>query len=81
MQLRGVAASRGERWADHVALVVPRSQSWPDGSDKILTIARRKVEDLGRDEKLIDMLAAEVVRAAARRWNGQRHTLRQNALD
>lgn len=31
-------------------------------------IARRKVEDLARDPKLLEMLADELVRWAAKRW-------------
>jgi hypothetical protein len=66
--LRGTAACRGELWADRVACSVPRSRAWPAHEGKAAAIARRKVEDLTRDDRLLEMLAAELARWAARRW-------------
>jgi hypothetical protein len=68
-QLRGVAARRGEAWAEDLALTVRRDQPWPDGSEKMHAIARRKVEDIATDIKLRDELALELARYAARRWS------------
>jgi hypothetical protein len=69
-QLKGVAACRGERWADDVAVrVTRRDQRWPTDSDKVLAIARMQVADLTRDPRLLEMLAGEALRWAARRWN------------
>ena len=66
-QLRGVAACRGEAWATAVALEKQSREPWPT-TEKMLGIARRKVEDLARDPRLIEMLTAELARWAARRW-------------
>lgn len=71
-QLRGAAACRGERWAVELALDPRlRGRTWPTGSDKLLAIARVKVADLTRDAKLLELLAAELVEWAARRWAHQ----------
>lgn len=67
-QLRGVAACRGEAWATAVALQTRSSSQWPT-TEKMLGIARRKVEDLARDPRLLEMLTAELARWAARRWD------------
>lgn len=66
-QLAGVAACRGENWAESVSHTVPRSQPWPS-SPRATAIALRKVADLSQDERLRSRLAAEVERWAARRW-------------
>lgn len=68
-QLRGAAACRGERWAtDLAAAGVGRGLAWPEGSDKMLAIARLKVADLTRDRQLLELLAVELAAWAARRW-------------
>ena len=68
-QLKGTVACRGEVWADAVAARRPRmiGQPWPEG-DRMLAIARGKVRDLAKDERLLEMLAVELARWAARRW-------------
>jgi hypothetical protein len=66
--LRGTAACRGEIWADRVSCSVPRSRAWPAHEGKAAAIALRKVEDLTRDDRRLEMLAAELARWAARRW-------------
>jgi len=68
-QLRGVAACRGEVWAMDIARRRGRDVAWPTGSEAILTIARTKVQDLGRDQLLLEMLAGELVRLAERWWS------------
>lgn len=67
-QLRGVAARRGEAWAEDVARTVRRDQPWPTGSEKMFAIAMRKVEDLARDDRLRSLLATEAAAWAARWW-------------
>lgn len=66
--LRGVAATRGEVWAMDLARRMRIDQPWPDGSPKVLAISRRKVADLSRDGRLLEELAAELARWAARWW-------------
>lgn len=67
-QLRGVAACRGEAWAVDVAKRCRTRQPWPRG-ERSMAIARRKVEDLTRDARLVERLADELERWAARRWS------------
>ena len=69
-QLRGVAACRGERWAASVSTRRPRlrTRPWPAHAARAAAIARAKVADLTRDERLRELLAAELARWAARRW-------------
>lgn len=67
-QLRGVAQCRGEAWARAVANVCPIDRPWPR-TERMRTIARRKVRDLTRDERLGELLASELVVGAARWWN------------
>jgi hypothetical protein len=62
-QLRGVAACRGEYWAAHLP-----ASSRPWNAAKAIAIARLKVADLARDPRLLERLAAELVRWAQRRW-------------
>jgi hypothetical protein len=50
-----------------VAARVPCTQPWPQ-TERMLAIAAGKVEDLARDPKLLEMLAAELARWAAKRW-------------
>ena len=71
-QLRGVASTRGEVWADTVAAKLPRSigKPWP-ATDRMLAIARRKVADLARDPQLVESLAAELAAWAERRWSAR----------
>jgi len=68
-QLRGTAACRGEVWAMTLASRRPRSTPWPTGSEKVLAIARRKVRDLTKDDRLLECLAVELARWAARWWS------------
>lgn len=72
-QLRGVAACRGERWADRVAASVSRDHAWPPHEGRAAEIAERLVFDLARDEKLRELLAAELAVWAARRWSQPVH--------
>lgn len=67
-QLRGVAANRGGAWADRVALEVRRTKEWPPHEGRAADIARRLVRDLARDPLLLELLAAELARWAAKRW-------------
>lgn len=72
-QLRGVAACRGEVWADAVAarlaeLGAKRPREWPPFAGRVRAIAMLKIEDLAHDTQLREQLAAEVARWAARRW-------------
>ena len=66
-QLRGVAARRGEAWAESVALRVTERRPWPR-DERAFAIARRKVSDLARDARLLDQLADEALAWAARWW-------------
>lgn len=70
--LRGAAATRGEVWADQVAKVIDRSRPWPAHEGRAAAIARSKVEDLSRDPRLVEQLAAELARWAAKRWESRR---------
>jgi hypothetical protein len=56
---RGVAAVRGENWARAVARVCPVNQPWPTASEKMRAIARRKVNDIATDARLVGLLADE----------------------
>lgn len=69
--LRGVAACRGDVWAESVAARTKRSRltPWPAHEGRAAAIARRKVADLTGDPRLLDRLAAELARAAARCWS------------
>jgi hypothetical protein len=67
-QLRGVAACRGEAWADELAGVRGAPRDWPVDSEKMRALARRRVKDLARDPRLLEMLTDELVRYAAKRW-------------
>lgn len=68
--MHGPADLRGLRWAQSVALrATPeqRAVPWPD-TPKMLAIARAKVGDLGRDERLLGRLVEVCVAAARREW-------------
>ncbi len=65
--LRGVAALRGELWAESVARRAGRDRPWPTG-EKPHAIAVRKVADLARDVRLVEKLADHAERWAARWW-------------
>jgi hypothetical protein len=67
-QLRGVAACRGEYWARSVASRVARTKPWPAYEGRCASIAREKVDDLGRDARLREELARLCVHWAARWW-------------
>ena len=67
-QLRGVAQCRGEAWARAIAEVIPIDRPWPH-TEKMRAIARRKVGDMTRDERLGDLLVDELVFGAERWWN------------
>ncbi len=66
--LAGVAARRGEVWAESVARRCGRTRPWPF-TPTADAIARRKIADLTRDERLLGQLAREVQRYAARWWS------------
>lgn len=67
-QLRGVAACRGERWADELRDVRGAPAVWPVESEKVRRLAAVKVADLARDRRLLEMLRNELVTWAAKRW-------------
>ncbi len=67
-QLSGTAQCRGEEWARSIARVCPIDKPWPH-TDHMLEIAARKVRDLTQDERLRELLIAEVVLGAERWWN------------
>jgi len=68
-QLRGVAACRGENWANRVAARVSTRSAWPPFEDaRCGRLARDKVADLTRDDRLATELARLVHQWAARRW-------------
>src|SRR5256885_9728511 len=64
----GVAQCRGESWARSVADVIPVDRPWPD-TERMRAIARRKIADLARDARLVELLADEVIVGAARYWD------------
>jgi len=67
--LGGVAAARGQWWAEAVALKVGTSREWPTGTERVHTIARSKVHDLASgDDELANAFAALVEEYAAARW-------------
>jgi hypothetical protein len=68
-QLSGVAQCRGEAWARAIADAgIPIDRPWPQ-TEKMRAIARRKADDLTRDERLRELLVDELVLAAERWWN------------
>jgi hypothetical protein len=69
MQSKGVAACRGESWAREVARKVSREIPWPAHEGKARDIALRKVEDMTRDARLRELLAAELAAWAAKAWS------------
>lgn len=67
--LRGVAACRADAWVDSMLRRRVRTdQPWPGYTPVVSAIARRKVLDLTKDEKLRALLAAELAAWAAKRW-------------
>lgn len=68
---KGLAYGRGRAWAERVARRVGRSvwkaRDWPD-TPKMRAIARRLVNDLARDERLLEKFAACCAEEAAQRW-------------
>ena len=63
---RGTAQSRGDAWARAIARVVPIDKPWPTTTERMWTMALRKVSDLTRDARLRDLLAEEVIVGARR---------------
>jgi hypothetical protein len=59
--------ARAAAWADDIAATV-LGMDWPADSDALTAIARLKVTDLGRDPRLLERLAQELLRAARERW-------------
>ncbi|MCB9564208.1 MAG: hypothetical protein H6708_27775 [Kofleriaceae bacterium] len=75
--LRGVAASRGMRWADGVRVRMPMRRApsrWPgwSASDRVREIARRKVAGPTHDDRLAERLAEVCAAEAARWWSRRR---------
>lgn len=67
--LRGVARSRGMAWAQDVARELPnRKTPWPPFDGKCARIARLKVLNLSRDDRVREQLARECHSDAARWW-------------
>ena len=67
LQLKGVAARRGERWADVAAARGAHKVAGPLPLEP--ETAARLVEDITRDPRLRDRLRAELVAWAERRWS------------
>lgn len=65
-QLRGVAATRGEVWAMSLVGRIPASRTWDPV--RVRAIALDKIDDLGRDSMLVEMLASEFAHWATRWW-------------
>jgi hypothetical protein len=65
-----LARSRGEAWAHDIgtALGYP---DWPTDSEVLIAVARVKVIDLGKDPRLIELLAGELLEAACTRWRSR----------
>jgi hypothetical protein len=69
----GVAQSRGAAWAESLADVIPLDRPWPAvTAERMLAIARRKLADLTGYARLLELLAVEVIRGAARWWAAER---------
>lgn len=66
LQLKGTAARRGEAWAEGIEGY--RDRAWPPFVGRVAELARAKVADLTRDERLRESLAMELWRWAAKRW-------------
>lgn len=68
--MAGIAHNRGEDWAESVARKVDaatRAKPWP-ATEKMLAIARTKIDDLSRNPEALDRLARRCAEAAAKRW-------------
>lgn len=65
-QLRGSAALRGERYADELA--ARRGTRGYMAPEQLLAVARERCADLSSDRKLLELLAAEFLVWAERRW-------------
>lgn len=71
--MRGHARARGMSWAMAVAeRVSPSSRPWPAYEGRAAAIARAKVADLARDERVLEEMAVEAYEDARRFWNRQR---------
>jgi hypothetical protein len=70
MWLSGMASTRGIAWAESVAERRPEllRQPWPTHDGRAAELARAKVDDLCEDPTVVDLLAVEVSKQAARRW-------------
>lgn len=69
--LRGVARSRGMAWAQDVAREIGRREApavWPPFEGKCARLARLKVSNLSKDERVLEQLARECHGDAARFW-------------
>src|SRR5262245_2902158 len=65
---KGIAQARGENWARAVARVVPVDRPWPM-TERMRAIARRKMDDLAKDARLVELLADETIEGARRWWD------------
>src|SRR3569832_2842784 len=68
-QMCGVAACRGDNWAISVAARVARRDPWPAYEGRARALARQKVDDLGDDHRLRELLARTCYDQAVRRWS------------
>ena len=68
MWFAGIAYGYGEDWARAIANVLPVDRPWPITA-KMRAVATRKAARLTSDARLLDMLADEVAKGAARWWN------------
>jgi hypothetical protein len=70
MWFGGMACSRGIAWAESVARQRPKllPRTWPAHEGRAAERARRKVANLFEDMRVIDLLAVDVSKHAARTW-------------
>jgi hypothetical protein len=71
---RETASARGYAWANDIGSTLADTVEWPTDSEVLLAVARFKVADLGRDPRLLDRLAQELLNAAGARWLAQRQS-------
>lgn len=68
----GNAMARGTYWAEKLAHVIPLDRPWPPTTDRMRAMARRKVTDLTRDDRVIEIFTDLVIEHAASWWETMR---------
>jgi hypothetical protein len=69
---RGQAVALGQLWAERICRGELRAQpAWPEREARTLQLARREVERLARDPRLLDELARTCSAGAAAWWEGR----------